>query len=55
MWVAIGSLASLGGLGAMAARTGGAGALRATVRVMGWGALAMIATAIVGRVFGAAV
>ena len=55
VWVAGGSLASLGALGALAARTGGAGASRATVRVMGWGALAMTATAIVGRVFGAAV
>ena len=54
-WVAAGSLACLGLLGAVAARTGGAGAARATGRVMLWGALAMAATSVVGRVFGAVV
>ena len=54
-WVAAGSLACLGLLGAVAARTGGAGAARATGRVMLWGALAMAATSVVGRAFGAVV
>ena len=54
-WVAAGSLACLGVLGAVAARTGGAGAARATGRVMLWGALAMAATSVVGRAFGAVV
>ena len=54
-WVAAGSLACLGLLGAVAARTGGAGAARATGRVILWGALAMAATSVVGRVFGAVV
>jgi VIT1/CCC1 family predicted Fe2+/Mn2+ transporter len=40
-------------LGAIAARAGGAPALVGAARVGFWGALAMAATAIVGRVFGA--
>ena len=41
-------------LGAIAARTGGAPALIGAARVGFWGALAMAATALVGRLFGAA-
>lgn len=47
-----GSLLFLAGLGALAARTGGAPMLRATLRVMFWGALAMGLTALVGRLVG---
>lgn len=50
--VAIGSLLLLGGLGALAAHLGGAPRLRASLRVMGWGALALALTASVGTLFG---
>jgi VIT1/CCC1 family predicted Fe2+/Mn2+ transporter len=50
--VAGASLACLALLGAVGARMGGAGALRATVRVTFWGALAMTLTAGIGRLFG---
>ena len=46
------SLVFLGTLGGVAARAGGAGILRGVLRVMFWGALAMAATAAVGRLFG---
>ncbi|HEY4029702.1 MAG TPA: VIT family protein [Caulobacteraceae bacterium] len=46
------SLLLLGVLGAVGARTGGADAFRATLRVLLWGAAAMLATAAVGRLFG---
>jgi len=46
------ALAVLGGLGASA---GGAGLFKGAARVTFWGALAMIATAVVGRVFGVTV
>jgi VIT1/CCC1 family predicted Fe2+/Mn2+ transporter len=49
------SLALLALLGAVGARAGGADAVRATLRVVVWGALAMLVTAGVGRLFGAAV
>lgn len=42
-------------LGWMGARAGGAKPLKAVVRVTFWGALAMAATALVGRAFGAVV
>ena len=48
------SLLFLGVLGALGARTGGAGTLRATVRVLVWGVAAMLVTAVVGRLFGVA-
>lgn len=51
--IALGSLVCLAGLGAMGARTGGAGMLVPTVRVTFWGALAMAITAGVGLAFGA--
>ncbi|MDH4256363.1 MAG: VIT family protein, partial [Gammaproteobacteria bacterium] len=46
------SLVFLGTLGGVAARAGGAGILRGMLRVMFWGALAMAATAALGRLFG---
>jgi VIT1/CCC1 family predicted Fe2+/Mn2+ transporter len=42
-------------LGALAARLGGANVVRGALRVTFWGAIAMVATALVGRLFGAAV
>ena len=53
--VVTGSLLLLALLGATAARLGGAPMVRAAVRVLLWGALAMGGTALVGRIFGAAV
>jgi VIT1/CCC1 family predicted Fe2+/Mn2+ transporter len=50
--VALATLALLAALGAIAARTGGANAARGALRVTFWGALAMAATAAVGRLFG---
>ena len=49
------SLASLAGLGAIAAQVGGASALAGASRVAFWGALAMATTAAVGRLFGSSV
>ncbi len=46
------SLVLLGGLGAAAARMGGAPMMRGAGRVMFWGAVAMGCTALVGRLFG---
>jgi VIT1/CCC1 family predicted Fe2+/Mn2+ transporter len=55
-WVVAGaSLVSLAGLGALAARAGGASAWIGTARVTFWGALAMAATAVVGALFGTTV
>ncbi|MEO8911147.1 MAG: VIT family protein [Gemmatimonadaceae bacterium] len=51
--VSILSLIFLATLGALAARAGGAGVIRGTVRVTFWGAFAMAITALVGRMFGA--
>lgn len=50
--VAIVSLVVLAILGALGARTGGASLWKGAVRVTFWGALAMIATAAVGALFG---
>lgn len=52
--VALFSLVFLAVLGGLAARAGGAPILRAAVRVTFWGALAMLITAGVGRLFGVA-
>lgn len=52
--VAAGSLLFLACLGAVGAQTGGAGPLKASVRVTFWGALAMAVTSGIGAVFGAA-
>jgi VIT1/CCC1 family predicted Fe2+/Mn2+ transporter len=51
--VAATSLAFLAGLGALAARAGGAPMLRGAARVLIWGALAMGVTGAVGALFGA--
>jgi len=53
--VALVSLVCLVALGAIAARVGGAPVLIGAARVTMWGVLAMLATALVGRLFGAAV
>ena len=49
------TLVLLAGLGALAARLGAAPVARGAARVTFWGAVAMGATALVGRLFGAAV
>jgi len=54
-WLSASSLAFLALLGALAARAGGAGMVNGAWRVTFWGALAMAATALVGRAFGAVV
>jgi VIT1/CCC1 family predicted Fe2+/Mn2+ transporter len=51
--VALGSLVSLGTLGAVGAHLGGASMARAALRVTVGGALAMAATAAIGRLLGA--
>jgi len=51
--VAIVSLLCLLALGGIAARTGGASAMTGAIRVGFWGALAMAATAGIGKLFGA--
>lgn len=51
--VSVTSLLGLGALGALAGVAGGAKPLVGTLRVMGWGALAMIVTAAAGLLFGA--
>jgi VIT1/CCC1 family predicted Fe2+/Mn2+ transporter len=53
--VSVASLLFLALLGAVGARAGGAGVVRATVRVTFWGALAMAATAGIGALVGTAV
>ena len=50
--VAGSSLVFLAALGSLAASAGGAGRLRGAWRVTFWGALAMAATALIGRLFG---
>lgn len=50
--VVVTTLVCLAGLGALGARAGGAPLLRATARVLFWGAAAMAITAGVGRIFG---
>jgi VIT1/CCC1 family predicted Fe2+/Mn2+ transporter len=52
--VIVACLLFLGVLGAVGARTGGAGAWRPTLRVLAWGVLAMTATAAIGRLFAVA-
>ena len=53
--VAASSLVFLAAVGVLAARAGGAGVVRSAWRVTFWGALAMVVTAVVGRLFGAVV
>lgn len=55
MWVAVATLAALGSLGALGAQAGGAPRVRASGRVMIWGALAMAATTAIGALIGQAV
>jgi len=50
----VGSLAALGFIGALSARTGGSKIYIATARVMFWGAFAMALTYVAGKLFGAA-
>lgn len=50
--VAAGSLVSLALLGALAAKAGGAPVLPAAARVIFWGTMAMLATAVIGSLFG---
>lgn len=54
-FVVIASLIFLAALGAIGAKTGGATILKGTVRVTFWGALAMAATAGIGKLFGTVV
>ena len=54
VFVSVASLVCLGTLGAVAARAGGARAWVGAARVMFWGALAMVITAGIGRLFGTA-
>jgi VIT1/CCC1 family predicted Fe2+/Mn2+ transporter len=53
--IASSSLVFLTLLGGIAARAGGAGVVTGAVRVLFWGAIAMGATALVGKLFGAVV
>ncbi|MGM0631743.1 MAG: VIT1/CCC1 transporter family protein [Pseudomonadota bacterium] len=53
--VALLSLVFLGVLGGLAARTGGAPVWKGAARVTFWGAMAMVATAAVGQLFGSPV
>jgi vacuolar iron transporter family protein len=55
LFVSIGSLLSLALLGALSARAGGAKVVIAVGRVTFWGALAMAATAVIGKLFGTVV
>jgi len=56
IWIVAGSsLVFLALLGAVAAQAGGAAPLKGSMRVLFWGAIAMAATALVGRIFGAVV
>lgn len=53
--VSLVSLACLAALGALAAEAGGASRATGAARVLFWGALAMIVTAAVGRLFGTSI
>lgn len=55
IFAAVSSLIFLAVLGAVAAHAGGASMLKGSLRVLFWGAIAMAATALVGKLFGAAV
>jgi vacuolar iron transporter family protein len=52
--VVVAALIFLASLGALGARAGGAGLVKAVLRVTLWGAFALAATAGVGSLFGAA-
>ena len=49
------TIIALGALGAAGAKIGGAPLLRATIRVMFWGVVAMAITAAIGAIFGTAI
>lgn len=51
----VGTLIALAVLGSAAARTGGAPPIKGAVRVVFWGAVAMAATALIGRLLGTTV
>jgi vacuolar iron transporter family protein len=53
--VSIACLVGLAALGAIGARAGGAGILKPTLRVVFWGAIAMVSTALIGSLVGRAV
>ncbi|HSF71750.1 MAG TPA: VIT1/CCC1 transporter family protein, partial [Methylotenera sp.] len=53
--VAVCSLLFLAALGGLAAQAGGASLYKGAARVAFWGALAMLVTSLVGRLFGVAV
>jgi vacuolar iron transporter family protein len=53
--VSIACLVGLGALGAIGAKAGGAPILKPTLRVVFWGALAMVATALIGSLVGRSV
>ena len=55
MAVAAASLVCLAVLGALGAKAGGAPLVPSVLRVVFWGAMAMVITALVGKLFGAAV
>jgi len=55
VWVSLCTLVCLAALGGVAARLGGAKVATGAWRVTFWGALAMLVTALVGRLFGAVV
>lgn len=55
IWVSLIALAGLMGLGALGAMAGGANVPRSVLRVAFWGAIAMAATAGIGRLFGTVV
>ncbi|WP_369027161.1 VIT family protein [Qipengyuania sp. RANM35] len=55
MAVAIASLICLAILGTLGAKAGGAPLVPSVLRVVFWGAMAMVVTALVGKLFGAAV
>lgn len=52
LWLSVSTMLFLGGLGAVAARAGGASVRKGTLRVLLWGAIAMGATALIGHLFG---
>ncbi len=52
--ISVVTLVLLAGLGAIAGRLGGASMAKGAVRVLFWGAMAMAATGLIGRLFGVA-
>ncbi len=55
IWVGIACVAALALLGFLGARAGGANPLKPVIRVVFWGAIAMLVTAGIGSLFGAVV